>query len=504
MPVRSLREYRDEIEKVAEGGPFVPDWDSFRARRIPEWYQDGKFGIFIHWGVYSVPAFGNEWYPRNMYLEGTAEFAHHRERYGDQARFGYKGFIPEFTASRYDPAAWAALFRRAGAQFVVPVAEHHDGFAMYDSALSQWDAASMGPRRDLIGDLAQAVREQGMVFGVSSHRAEHWWFMNGGRAFASDVRDPRFAGFYGPAQPRHLPPNEQFLEDWLVRCCELVDRYEPHLFWFDWWIEEPAFAPYLQIFASYFYNRGHQWRRKVAINYKHKAFPPGTAVLDIERGQLEGIREEFWQTDTSVATNSWGYTEGNAYREPGEIIGNLVDIVSKNGALLLNIGPRADGTVPEQDQAILHEIGDWLLVNGEAIYGTRPWVKFGEGPTKVVPGPFADTRRDAFTATDIRFTTRAAMSEGQTTSYVYATALALPDDDQLTIETLGVNGSPEGARVTGVTLVDGTANTDRPLAFEQRDGALVVTLAAELPSRHAVSVRIELEGKGEAPDHSSS
>ena len=361
-------------------GPFDPTWESLHGYRVPQWYQDAKFGIFIHWGVYSVPAFGNEWYPRNMYIPGSPEFEHHVATYGPQSRFGYKDFIPLFRAERFDPDRWAELFRRAGAKFVVPVAEHHDGFAMYDCSLSDWNAVKMGPKRDVIGELAAAVRRQWLVFGLSTHRAEHWWFFNGGMQFDSDVQDGRFADLYGPAQPHGTQPHEAFLEDWLARTCELVDRYQPQLVWFDWWIEEPAFAPFLRRFAAYYYNRGAQWQRGVVINYKNRAFPEGTAVYDIERGQLDDICPLPWQTDTSISKNSWGYVQKQDYKTPGDIIGDLVDIVSKNGVLLLNIGPRPDGTIPEPEEAILLEIGRWLAVNGEAIYGSRPWRSTGRGP----------------------------------------------------------------------------------------------------------------------------
>ncbi|HEX2998891.1 MAG TPA: alpha-L-fucosidase, partial [Armatimonadota bacterium] len=179
-------------------GPFAPTWDSLAHYTIPDWYQDGKFGIFIHWGVYSVPAFGNEWYPRNMYQQGSPEFQHHVQTYGPQDQFGYKDFIPLFTAEKFDADHWANLFRKAGAKFVVPVAEHHDGFAMYDCGYSRWNAVNMGPKRDIIGELAEAVRNQWLTFGVSSHRAEHWWFYDGGMKFPSDVQDTRYADLYGP------------------------------------------------------------------------------------------------------------------------------------------------------------------------------------------------------------------------------------------------------------------------------------------------------------------
>src|ERR1035437_6578301 len=227
-----VEEAKRAISHAIGAGPFSPSWASLRQYQVPRWYQDGKFGIFVHWGLYSVPAFANEWYARNMYLQETVEFKHHLATYGPHARFGYKDFIPHFTAEKFDPDQWANLFRQAGAKFVVPVAEHHDGFAMYDCGYSDWTAAKMGPKRDLIAELAAAVRRQFLTFGLSSHRAEHWWFYNGGMFYDSDVQDPRFVGLYGPAQPKTLPPNEAFLDDWLLRTCELVDRYQPQLVWF--------------------------------------------------------------------------------------------------------------------------------------------------------------------------------------------------------------------------------------------------------------------------------
>jgi Alpha-L-fucosidase len=300
---RAMRvtEVKQTIQQVINAGPFESTWESLKGYTVPTWYEDAKFGIFIHWGVYSVPAFGSEWYPRNMYLQDSAVFTHHLQTYGPQARFGYKDFIPMFTADKFDPDQWAGLFRRAGAQFVVPVAEHHDGFAMYDCSFSRWNATRMGPRRDLIGELADAVRRQWLVFGLSSHRAEHWWFFHGGMTFDSDVQDARYADLYGPAQPDTLPPNEEFLDDWLLRTCELVDNYQPQLLWFDWWIEQPVFRSYLQQFAAYYYNRAAQWSRGVTINYKFQAFPEGTAIFDVERGQLGGTRRDFWQTDTAIS-----------------------------------------------------------------------------------------------------------------------------------------------------------------------------------------------------------
>ncbi|HXF63805.1 MAG TPA: alpha-L-fucosidase, partial [Caldilineaceae bacterium] len=466
-----------------------PTWDSLKQITVPAWYEDGKFGIFIHWGVYAVPAFRNEWYPRNMYIQGTPEFEHHVATYGPHTEFGYKDFIPFFRAEQYDPQAWADLFRRAGARFVVPVAEHHDGFAMYDCAFSRWTAVQMGPKRDLIGDLAAAVRQAGLVFGLSSHRAEHWWFMNGGRHFPSDVQDPAYADFYGPAVVQtgrdgaldsEPYPSPEYLDDWLARTCELVDKYRPQLVWFDWWIGHVAFEPYLRRFAAYYYNRGLEWGQEVAINYKHNAFPEGTAILDLERGQLKDIRPMLWQNDTSVSKNSWGYVHDQDYKTVTSLIQDLVDVVSKHGALLLNIGPKPDGTIPEPEQAILLEIGRWLETNGEAIYGTRPWRYYGEGPTEVPEGSFTDTKRAPFTAKDIRFTAKP--------DALYAICLDWPVGEAH-ITALSSNSETPAERIAQVRLLGHAGALD----WRQDADGLHIRTPDQKPGDHAYAFKITLK-----------
>ena len=471
---------------------FEPNWESLKeGYRIPRWYEDAKFGIFIHWGVYAVPGFGNEWYPRNMYQQGTPEFEHHVATYGPHTEFGYKDFIPQLTAENYDPAAWARLFKESGARYVMPVAEHHDGFAMYDSKLTEWNAVKIGPRRDLTGELADAVRAEGLIFGVSYHRAENWFFFDGGRSFPSDVQDDRNRGLYGYALPKpadqsdpHAPewPPAEHLEEWLARACEIVDRYRPQVFWFDWWIQHDSFKPFLPRFAAYYYNRAREWgsdwdQSGAAINHKYDAFPEGTSVFDIERGQLASIRPIFWQTDTSVSKNSWGYVHNQDYKTAGSLVGDLVDIVSKNGALLLNIGPRPDGTIPEPEQAMLREIGRWLAINGAAIYCTRPWKIFGEGPTQVSEGAFTDTKRQSFTSRDIRFTTSGAT--------LYAIALAWPDRSW-TITSLGTASEQAPGRVATVELLGSTAT----LSWSQDQAGLTVMAPAEPPCEHAYTLKI--------------
>ncbi len=361
---------------------FQADWDSLKKYETPDWFRDAKFGIFIHWGVYSVPAFESEWYPHEMYKKGSKAYNHHIETYGPHTKFGYKDFIPMFKAEKFSPEQWITLFKKAGARYIVPVAEHHDGFAMYQTALSKWNAAEMGPKKDIIGLLAEETRKQGLIFGLSSHRIEHWFFMGGGRYFPSDVSEGKFEDFYGPAHTENETPSPEFMNDWLMRNIELVDKYHPQLFWFDWWIGQPSMDPYRKSFASYYYNRGLQWQKGVVINYKYEAYKEGTAVLDLERGKLGGIRNMPWQTDDAIGNQSWGYAAGNTFKSPQYVITNLIDIVSKNGNLLLNIGPRPDGTLTDEETNVLLETGKWLDVNGEAIYGTRPWKIYGEGPCR--------------------------------------------------------------------------------------------------------------------------
>jgi alpha-L-fucosidase len=455
-----------DVRAVIDAGPYTDTWDSLSAYTPPQWYEDAKLGIFIHWGVYSVPAFNSEWYSREMYREGTTEFDHHVSTYGPQKEFGYKDFIPSFTMENFDPDAWAELFRQAGAQFVVPVAEHHDGFAMYNTDRSRWSAAKMGPERDVFGDLSAATDRAWMVRGASSHRAEHWFFMNGGSKFDSDVLEPEFHDFYGPAQREETGPNERFLEDWLLRTVEVIDRYRPQVLWFDWWVEHPAFKPYLARLAAYYYNRAAAWGREVVINYKWDAFAAGSAVYDIERGTMGAIRPDVWQNDTSVSKTAWSWVRNHEYKSVEDLIAELADVVSKNGILLLNIGPKADGTIPEGEQEILRSIGAWLSVNGEAIYGTRPWAIAAEGPTEVAVGSFVDGDAAEFTGADFRFTARAHV----TGDYVYAIPLAAPADGTLRIRAFGRGAGLLTRRIKAVTVL----GQSEPADWEQTAGELIV------------------------------
>jgi len=481
-----------QVDNADRQGPFRPDWQSLQTYDVPEWYKDAKFGIFIHWGVYSVPAFGNEWYPRNMYQQGSNEYKHHIATYGTQDKFGYKDFIPMFKAEHFDPAAWATLFKKSGAKYVVPVAEHHDGFAMYDSGLSDWTAARMGPHRDIIGDLAKAVRAEGLHFGVSSHRVEHNFFLGVGREIPSDVNDPQYAAFYGPAHtwlsaPWGLPLNDDFTyvssawaDDWLARGAELVEKYHPDIVYFDWWIGQPSIRADLTKFAAFYYNSSLKFGDHVGvIDYKDYSMQEHSAVLDLERGQLGDIRPLYWQTDTSVSNKSWGYIKDDTFKSPEFIVHQLIDIVSKNGNLLMNVGPRSDGTIPDEVQQILLDVGAWLNVNGEAIYGTRPWRVYGEGPTKVVPGLFHDTDTTHYTPEDFRFTTKGEVH--------YAIGLAWPEKGEAVIHSLASTAGTR--RVQSVALL----GSDAKVQFDQRADGLHVQLPSRAPAKYAYALRVTFD-----------
>jgi alpha-L-fucosidase len=480
-----------EVDDADHEGPFRPDWESLQKYEAPEWYKDAKFGIFIHWGAYSVPAFGNEWYPRNMYRDGSEEYKHHIATYGPQDKFGYKDFLPMFKAEKFDPAAWAELFKKAGAKYVVPVAEHHDGFAMYDSGLSDWTVAKMGPHRDTTGELAKAVRAAGLHFGLSSHRVEHNFFLGVGREIHSDVNDPQFAAFYGPAHawiaPWGAPLGNDFTfvstawaDDWLARSAELVEKYHPDIVYFDWWIGQASIRPNLTRFAAFYYNSSLKYGDHVGvINYKDYAMQEHAGVLDLERGQLGDIRPLYWQTDTSVSNKSWGYIKDDTFKSPEFVVHQLIDIVSKNGNLLLNIGPRSDGTIPGEVQQVLLDVGAWLGINGEAIYGTRPWRTYGEGPTKVAAGSFHDTDTAKYTPEDFRFT-----SKGDD---VYAIGLAWPTRREAVIHSLAKTVGTEP--VQSVAMLGG----DAKLRFEQRADGVHVQLPAEAPAKYAYVLRLRFE-----------
>ncbi len=382
-------------------------------------------------------------------------------------------------------------------EYIVPVAEHHDGFPMYACSFTDWDASDMGPKRDLLADLEKAARAEGLKFGVSSHRAFNWLYFVRNNQF--DNADPKYAGLYGRPLPflfnadaanykEHWPPQDkEFKDDWLARSGELVDKFNPDLIWFDFGIghdheltaDENPYADHLKRFSAYYYNHAAKQGKTAIINYKWTAFPEQAAVLDLERSKMDKIRTPFWQTDTAVSKSSWGYTENQQYKKPGRLIDDLVDIVSKNGCLLLNVGPRSDGTIPDEDQAILREIGKWLKVNGEAIYASSYWKTYGEGPTGTATGHLAESKDKPFTAEDIRFTSKGDV--------LYATLLDWPPSGKSTIKSLAAGSDHYPGLIRSVSML-GSSET---IEFERTDAGLVVTLPKDRPCDHAFVIKIE-------------
>ena len=408
----------DQLELCPEG-PYEASWQSVAAHyRTPEWFMDAKFGIFIHWGVYSVPAAGSEWYPKHMY-NGLAKV--HREKWGHQSQFGYKDFIPMFKAEKFNASEWAELFREAGARYVIPTAEHHDGFAMYDSKLTRWNAKQMGPCRDIIGELAEAVRHEGLKFGVSNHRIENWDFMYplNMPKDSTDLFLPEYSDLYGPPQkpteqsgmgPKALaaaanggateavineaaqegrhPQSDAFLNEWELRVHEIIDRYQPDLLYFDNGINYRSLDPWKLRIARYYYNSAYQWKKEVSIQSKSQAYLAGS-IQDFERESRAPRQpyDRYWQVDDPIG-NKFGYIEGLKLQSADGIIRNLVDNVACGGNLCLNISPKSDGTIPDDQQQVLRAIGKWLRQNGEGIYGTRPYktaieknIRFTQAPS---------------------------------------------------------------------------------------------------------------------------
>ncbi len=489
-PARSSDAYATPKPPVP--GPFQSSWESLRDQyRVPTWFNEAKFGIFIHWGLYSIPARINEWYERNMY---TTDVKWHTEHYGPPDKFGYKDFIPMFKAARYDPRQWADLFARAGARYVVPVAEHHDGFAMYDSDLTPWCAGKMGPKRDLTGDLAKAVRKQNLIFGLSSHRMEHDAFAFPGPGVPNDQFDPRNAGFYGPPIQgafNNSNASPAFQADWLARVQELVDKYEPQLIYFDNGVNTRAYDDVKLRAAAYYYNRAKQWGKECTLATKDVAYLFGS-VQDFEQ-QSQAPRAIYnaagWQVDDALG-NTWGYTDGMAVRSPESVVRELIEIASMGGNLLLNVSPMGDGSIPEVQQSALLAIGQWLKQNGDAIYGARPWIQMGEGPMMPPqsPGNWKGGSTDIAgpslgrqtipppSEADFRFT----VAKGA----LYAIGYLWPRQEaRLTSLSIG------RARVERVILLGSSA----PLKFKQTADALVVSLPS-VEGRPPMPYALSIEG----------
>ena len=407
----------------ANAGPqsYTAAWSSVDQHPpAPTWFQDAKFGIYYHWGVFSVPAFDNEWYPRNMYIGGSAANQHHIATYGDPSVWPYQNFIdgardkagnfvqfaPKLTSAggNWDPVAWATLFKNAGARFAGPVAEHHDGYSMWASQANPWNSVAHGPKLDLVAQHAQAIRGQGLKFMASLHHAYHF---NGYYDHVPAQSDPNLKILF--AQQGTTAENQL----WYNKLVEVIDGYLPDLIWQDFDLSLVQESDRLQ-FLAYYYNKAVAWNKDVVATYKDGLDNKGE-VFDYERGGPGGLLTPYWLTDDAISSSSWCYTVGLGYYTTQALLHSLIDRVSKGGNMLLNISPMADGTIPSQQQTILLGIGDWLGRFGESIYATRSWSSYGEGPTAMGGGSFTGPK--AGTPQDVRFT------RSQDNTILYATAL---------------------------------------------------------------------------------
>ena len=352
---------------------YKPEWDSLRQHvPVPEWIRDAKFGIYCHWGVYAVPSYNNEQYYYAMHQDSAYDkMGTHRRHvalYGPLSKFGYHDFIPMFKAENFNAEEWAWLFKKSGAKFAGAVAEHHDGFSMWDSRHTPFNAKNMGPKRDVIGELEKAIRGQGMKFFVSLHHENNYTYVKVKPEWAA--AKPEYAKLYGCTMP-----HEQWLQMWLDKCKEVVNKYNPDIIYFDAWLDQIP-EPYKLDFLQHYFNAVDKRKQDVIVTYKNNDFPRDICMLDHEMSNPNKIDPIPWLSDVTIGTGyhySWGYVEGMAIRSPKEIIHRLVEVVSNNGQLLLNLAPLADGTFPQEQKDVVANVGVWLWSYGEAIYGTRPF-----------------------------------------------------------------------------------------------------------------------------------
>ncbi len=488
----SPREERDAvfstIEAARVAGPFEPTKASLSQYETPDWFRDAKFGIWSHWGPQSVPRQG-DWYARHMYVPGTAQYDYHVEHYGHPTEFGYKDIIPLWKAEKFDPEKLMALYAEAGAKYFVSMAVHHDNFDLWNSQHHQWNAVKMGPQRDIVGAWQKAAKHHGLHFGVSehlgasyswfapSHGYDEFWPLNGK---GYDGENPAYHSLYhtgndtpyrGPATWYTDYPPSQI--DWFKRIDDLVQQYQPDLLYTDGGI---PFDIVGRTQVANFYNANIQQHGELQAVFTHKNngngdFIAEAAVQDVERGVIAGINPRPWQTDTSIG--DWYFNEHYDYKPTAQVVHMLADIVSKNGNLLINVVQYPDGSLPPESLTFLKEMGAWMKINGEAIYGTRPWVMFGEGPTQSSGGHFNEDNN--YTAEDIRFTQKA--------NAVYAITLGVPKES-VSLKALGLQSGH--GRVAQVAIL----GSDVKLDWQQKDQALEVQVPEPLPSAFSTSFKI--------------
>ncbi|MBI4876167.1 MAG: alpha-L-fucosidase [Acidobacteria bacterium] len=474
--------------QTVAGQGFQPTWESLASRPTQQWLADAKFGIYAHWGVYSVPAFGNEWYARRMYdpQDPRGVYEHHRKTYGTQDKFGYKDLVPMFKAEKFDPNEWAELIRQSGARYAGTAVVHHDGFLLWDSKVSRWNAAQMGPRRDLYGDLVKALRAKGIKILATEHhmRTYNWYLPPDKSAWEEqrkakfDLYDPRYADLYWN---EFTGTRADFMKAWRAKLLEVIDNYRPDVLWFDGGdFTSPEVSKFVLETLAHYHNqgRGVEVLNKFAGTMKFN-FPREYGMLTYEAGRDRPERvDRPWIDDLSIGIGSWGYIQGLKVISPAETVLGLADRVSRGGGLLLSLAPTASGEIPADQKAVLREIGDWLKVNGEAIYGARPWKIHAEGPVEkliVKRGAHTGWRFDNCNAQDIRFTRKG--------SALYAIALGWPEDGRIVVKSLK-------SGVASVSLL-GARN---PVQWSQTAEGLSVEMPARKPCRHAYTLKIAMRG----------
>lgn len=458
---------------------YEANWESLsKHNEAPQWFQDAKFGIYFHWGVYSVPAFGNEWYPRWMHFENSKEYKHHLENYGHPSDFGYHNFVPFFKAEYFDAEDWAELFLTAGAKFAGPVAEHHDGFSMWDSDITPFNAADKGPKQDITGKLAASIKARDMKFITTFHHAKNL------QRFDSLNKDHRGNGYRSSHYPfftgmpttsddhelkylyGNIPAKQWNEEVWYGKLKEVIDKYQPDIIWFDSWLDQIP-EEHRQKFAAYYLNEAKKWNKEVVIVRKQDDLPLDMSVDDLEKSRKNKIEPKSWMTDETISKGSWCYTKDLKIKPTNEVLHVLIDIVSKNGVLLLNISPMANGIIPEEQRSVLEGMGDWLRLHGESIYGTRPWYTYGEGPVKEPEGHFNNHNAFAkikYSAKDIRYTTKE--------DNIYAIPLGKPTGDQLILKAFNKKDMPKDTTVDKVVIL----GSGEELKWKHNKEGLVIDL----------------------------
>ncbi|HEX8463259.1 MAG TPA: alpha-L-fucosidase [Abditibacterium sp.] len=482
---------------------FTSDLESLQSCACPDWFRDAKFGIWSHWGPQAVPRHG-DWYARRMYLQGDDFYQFHVEKYGHPTQFGYKDIIPLWRAEKFDPDALMEQYVAAGAKYFVSMGVHHDNFDLWNSRHHRWNAVEMGPMRDIVGDWKAAADKFGLPFGVSEHLgASYNWFAPSHGADETgplagvpyDGERPEFADLYHPTGPmserqhvydsimadRWYSNDARWAQTWLARVEDLLDNYQPDLLYTDGGV--PFGAVGREMIAHFFNGNAERNGGSCQAVYNHKMFGsgeffPDLSVTDVERGGVPGIQARPWQCDTSLG--DWYYSDGFRYKTTAQIIHQLADVVSKNGTLLLNVVQYADGSLPPEPQQFLREMAQWMPFNGEAIYGTRPWKVFGEGPTKMKTGHFQEDF--PFTAQDFRFTAKG--------DAVYALSLGVPSGE-VRIESLGRAAGLESRAVQEVRLL---GHADK-LKWSQEAGALEIQFPARFEGAHAVVFEVRFVGQ---------